>query len=73
MSKHPDIFGDKHDEEPTEMDNDLEERLISSRNLIELTLLAFYNDRHELMPTTIEELYYKTYLLLEDYCVEDIK
>jgi len=61
------------DEEPEELDNDLEERLCSARNILDLALLAFEHNRHDLIPTAIEELYYKTYLLIDDYCVKDIK
>lgn len=55
--------------EPTELDNDLEERLLSARNMIDLTLLALHHDRHELIHTGIEETYYKMQILLDDYCV----
>ena len=55
--------------EPTELDNDLEERLLSARNMIDLTLLALNCDKHELIPTGLEELFYKTQKLLDDYCV----
>lgn len=56
-------------EEPTEMDNDLENRLESARNIIDLTLLALNNDRHELIPTGLEELLYRAQLLVDDYCI----
>jgi len=56
--------------EPTELDNDLEERLLSARNMIDLTLLAFSNDRHELIATGIEDTFYKMQTLLDEYCVE---
>jgi len=55
--------------EPTELENDLEERLLSARNVLDLTLLALRGDRHELIPTGIEELFYKVQKLLDDYCV----
>ena len=57
-------------DEPIELNNDLEERLLSARNMIDLTLLAFTEDRHELIPTGIEEAYYKLQFLMDDYCVE---
>jgi len=55
--------------EPTELDNDLEERLLSARNMIDLTLLALNGDRHELITTGIEETFYKIQRLLDDYCI----
>lgn len=59
----------KKKDEPTELENDLEERLLSARNMIDLTILALYNDRPELIPTGIEETYSKMQGLLEDYCI----
>jgi hypothetical protein len=59
--------------EPTECDNDLEERLFSARNMIDLALLAFDEGKHELIPTAIEDAYYKLQWLVDDYCVEGIK
>jgi len=56
-------------EEPEFLENDLEERLLSARNMIDLTLLALNNDRHELIATGIEELFYKTQGLPDDYCL----
>ncbi len=57
-------------DEPTELDNDLEERLLSTRNMIDLTLLALRHDKHELMPTGIEETFYKIQKIMDDYCIE---
>jgi len=57
------------EDEPTEMDNDLEERLYSAKNMIDLALLALYNCQ-ELLPTAIEEAYYKMQKIMDDYCVE---
>jgi len=37
--------------------------------MVDLALLALHSDRHELIPTAIEESAYKTQLLLDDYCV----
>ncbi len=59
--------------EPTELDNDLEERLISARNMIDLTILAFEQNQHRLIPTGLEELFYKAQSLLDDYCVKEKK
>jgi len=58
-------------EEPTEMDNDLEERLLSLRNMIDFTLLALEYNKHELIPTGLEESFYKMQGLLDDYCIKD--
>lgn len=58
-------------EEPTELDNDLEERLLSLRNMIDLTLLALEQDRHELIPTGLEESFCKAQKLLDDYCIKE--
>lgn len=57
-------------DEPTELDNDLEERLLSLRNMIDLTLLALSGDRHELIPTGLEESFCKMQKLLDDYCIK---
>jgi len=55
--------------EPVEMDNDLEERLYSAKNMIDLAILALYSCQ-ELLPTAIEEAYYKIQKLVDDYCVK---
>lgn len=55
--------------EPTEMDNDLEESLLSTRNMLDLTLLALHENRHELIPTGIEETFYKIQTIMDKYCV----
>jgi len=55
--------------EPKELDNDLEERLLSARNMIDLTLLALHSEKYELISTALEEGYYKMQGLLDDYCV----
>ena len=58
-------------EEPTELMNDLEERLLSARNMIDLTLLAFTENKHNLIPTGLEKLYYKAQKLVDDYCIKE--
>jgi len=58
-----------NEDEPTEMDNDLEERLYSAKNMIDLALLAFYTNSHQLIPTAIEDTFYKLQKLVDDYCV----
>jgi len=55
--------------EPVEMDNDLEERLYSAKNMVDLAILALYANSHYLLPTAIEEAYYKLQRLVDDYCV----
>ncbi len=59
------------DNEPRELDNDLEERLLSARNTIDLGLLAFREDEHGLIATAIEDAFYKLQILMDDYCVID--
>ena len=56
-------------DEPTEMDNDLEERLLSLRNMIDLVLLALEHNRHELISTGLEESFCKVQRLMDNYCV----
>ena len=60
--------GEKQElDEPIEMDNDLEERLYSAKNMIDLAILALYSCQ-ELLPTALEEAYYKLQRLIDDYC-----
>jgi hypothetical protein len=58
--------------EKLEMDNDLEERLLSIRNMVDLALLAFHEDKHELLPTALEEVFYKAQEILDNYCVVSV-
>uniref|UniRef100_A0A6M3KDR2 Uncharacterized protein n=1 Tax=viral metagenome TaxID=1070528 RepID=A0A6M3KDR2_9ZZZZ len=60
-----------NENEPTEMDNELEERLYSAKNMIDLALLAFYTNSHYLIPTAIEDTFYKLQKLVDDYCVTE--
>lgn len=62
-----------HGDEPTELDNDLEERLLSLRNMIDLTLLALNENRHELIATGLEEIHYRGQNLMDDYCIKEEK
>ena len=55
--------------EPTELDNDLEERILSIINMLYLADLALVDDRQELIPTAIETAYEKLQYLMDDYCV----
>ena len=55
--------------EPDDLDNDLEERLLSARNMIDLALLALYNNRHELLPTAIEGFFCLSQFLIDKYCI----
>jgi len=59
--------GVKELDEPEYMDNDLEERLYSAKNMIDLAILALYSCQ-ELLPTALEEAYYKLQKLVDDYC-----
>ena len=61
----------KSKEEPTKLDNDLEERLSSARNMIDLTLLDLNENRHDLISTGIEETFFKLQWLIEDYCIKE--
>jgi len=56
------------EDEPIDMDDDLEERLYSAKNMIDLAILALYSCQ-ELVPTALEEAYYKLQKLVDDYCV----
>ena len=60
------------EDEPTELDNDLEERLYSIKNTIDLAILALYTNSHYLIPTAIEDAFYKLQKVVDDYCVEEI-
>ncbi len=55
--------------EPVELNNDLEERILSIENLLELGRLALNEDRHELIPTAIETAFEELQYLVDDYCV----
>ena len=57
-------------EEPEYMDNDFEERVWSARNMIDLVLLSLNEDRHDLIPTALEEAFIKLQWLIDDYGVE---
>ena len=62
----------KEASEPSNLDNDMEERLLSARNHIDLALLAMESGRPELVPTAIEGGFYLMQRLLDDYCVKHI-
>ena len=51
--------------------DELEEELLSARNMLELALLALRNNREELLPTALEELFYKTQTITENHCVKE--
>lgn len=57
-------------EEPTELDNDLEERLLSIEKMLELGRLALTSDNHELISTALESAFEKLQYVLDDYCVK---
>jgi len=63
-------MGRDEEDDLDDFDNDLEERLYSAKNMIDLALLALYSCQ-ELLPTAIEEAYYKLQRLVDDYCVID--
>ncbi len=60
-----------YQEEPMELDNDLQERIHSIINLLMLADLAFMTDRHELIATGLETAFEKLQYLIDDYCVKD--
>lgn len=55
--------------EPTELDNDLEERILSIINDLELARMALLGNRHELIATALENGFGKYQLLIDDYCI----
>ncbi len=57
-------------DEPTEMENDLEERLKTTRNRTEIALLLIAQGREELLPTMLEDIYFGTQLILDKYCIK---
>ena len=64
-----DVTMNREEDEPIEMENDLEERLYSAKNMIDLAILALYTNSHDLLPTAIEGAYYKLQKIVDDYCV----
>jgi len=50
------------------LEDDLEERLYSAKNMIDLAILALYSCQ-ELLPTALEEAYYKLQRIVDDYCI----
>ena len=58
-------------EKESKADDELEDQLNSARNMIDLAMLALYDDSRHLISTAIEEAYYKLQSLVEDYCIID--
>lgn len=58
-------------DEPTDLANDLQERIHSIINLLNLADLALMENRHELIPTALEIAFEKLQWLLDDYCIVD--
>ncbi len=56
-------------EDPTELDNDLEERILSIENMLELGRLALMENKHELISTALESAFEKLQYVIDDYCV----
>ena len=56
-----------------EWDNDeaglIIDALLSTRNMIDLALLAINNEEDNLVPTAIEEAYQKIQDLIDNYCI----
>jgi len=57
--------------EPTETENDLEERLKTTKNRAEIGLLLIKNKREDLLPTILEDLFYGCHIILDKYCVKE--
>ena len=47
----------------------LQDELYSSINMLKLAELALENEEDELLPTAIEEAFYKLQLLVDEFCV----
>lgn len=59
-------------DEPTEMENDLAERIIGAAKRCEIALLLIEKERQDLVPTVLEDLYYGVHLILEKYCIKEL-
>lgn len=57
---------------PTEMENDLEERLKNTVVRCELAMFLIKNERWDFIPTVLELLYDGTQLILERYCIKEL-
>ena len=59
-------------EEPTEITgNDLEERLKTTRNRVDITLILLGLQRQDLIYTILEDLHYGTQLIMDKYCLKE--
>lgn len=50
-------------------ENWLKERIKTSKNLCEISLVLIEVDRQELLPTVLELLHYYTQVIIEKHCV----
>ena len=58
--------------EPEKQDDDLWERLQTTKKRVEIAQLLINQKRDDLLPTMLEVLYYGTHLILEEYCVKEV-
>ncbi len=52
-----------------DLDEYLQEALISQRKRIDIALLLFANGRQDLMATQIEDIHFHSQAILDKYCV----
>ena len=57
-------------EEPEFAENDLEERIKSTRNRTEIALLLIEKNREDLLPTVLEDMFYGCQVILDIYAVK---
>ena len=60
-----------HPDEPILQPNDLEERLKTTRNRVEIALLLIELGRKDLVFTVIEDIYFGTQCMLDIHCVKE--
>ena len=58
-------------DEPHEMANDLEERLKTMRNRVDIALLLHEQGYDSLIYTVIEDMAYGVQIILDRYCIRD--
>lgn len=49
----------------------LEERIQTSRNLCEISLILIEQDREDLLPTVLELLHYYTQTIIDKHCIKE--
>jgi len=58
-------------EEPETAENDLVERIKTTKNRCEIALLILDNGREDLIYTELEDMYYGTQVILDKYCIKE--